>query len=104
MNLLPVFLSKEEIHNFYEGYSNEVLWPICHYQPSYIHFDREYWSTYVAVNKNFVMLRFRHRILPILSGYRIISSCCCHNYYVKKIRNSILAIFIISPSLQRSYL
>jgi len=53
MNLLPVFLSKEEIHNFYEGYSNEVLWPICHYQPSYIHFDREYWSTYVAVNKKF---------------------------------------------------
>ncbi|QIH33739.1 bifunctional alpha,alpha-trehalose-phosphate synthase (UDP-forming)/trehalose-phosphatase [Sphingobacterium sp. DR205] len=53
MNLLPVFLSKEEIRNFYEGYSNEVLWPICHYQPSYIHFDREYWSTYVAVNKKF---------------------------------------------------
>jgi len=53
MNLLPVFLSKEEIHNFYEGYSNEVLWPICHYQPSYIHFDREYWSTYVTVNKKF---------------------------------------------------
>lgn len=53
MNLLPVFLSKEEIRNFYEGYSNEVLWPICHYQPSYIHFDQEYWSTYVAVNKKF---------------------------------------------------
>ncbi|QQT33375.1 bifunctional alpha,alpha-trehalose-phosphate synthase (UDP-forming)/trehalose-phosphatase [Sphingobacterium multivorum] len=53
MNLLPVFLSKDEIRNFYEGYSNEVLWPICHYQPSYIHFDREYWSTYVMVNKKF---------------------------------------------------
>ncbi|MEN5197008.1 bifunctional alpha,alpha-trehalose-phosphate synthase (UDP-forming)/trehalose-phosphatase [Sphingobacterium faecium] len=53
MNLLPVFLSKEEIRNFYEGYSNEVLWPICHYQPSYIHFDQEFWSTYVAVNKKF---------------------------------------------------
>ena len=53
MNLLPVFLSKEEIRNFYEGYSNEVLWPICHYQPSYIHFDREYWTTYVTVNKKF---------------------------------------------------
>ncbi|MCW8313259.1 bifunctional alpha,alpha-trehalose-phosphate synthase (UDP-forming)/trehalose-phosphatase [Sphingobacterium sp. InxBP1] len=53
LNLVPVFLSKEEIRNFYEGYSNEVLWPICHYQPSYIHFDREYWSTYVFVNKKF---------------------------------------------------
>src|SRR5690606_36262281 len=29
--LTPLFLNEEEIKGFYEGFSNEVLWPIFHY-------------------------------------------------------------------------
>lgn len=34
MNLLPVFLSQEEISQYYEGFSNEILWPVFHYYAS----------------------------------------------------------------------
>src|SRR5687768_4265699 len=27
-NLKPVFLTQDEINNYYEGFSNEVLWPV----------------------------------------------------------------------------
>src|SRR5690606_4426931 len=31
LNLVPVFLSAEDLEGYYEGFSNEILWPICHY-------------------------------------------------------------------------
>ena len=34
LNLYPVFLTREDIDDYYEGFSNEILWPICHYVPS----------------------------------------------------------------------
>ena len=52
-NLLPVFLSQEEISLFYEGFSNEVLWPVFHYHPTYAIYDQAYWDSYQAVNAKF---------------------------------------------------
>ncbi len=52
-NLHPIFLSKKEIVNYYEGFSNEILWPLCHYFPSYITYNTEYWDYYHTVNKKF---------------------------------------------------
>jgi trehalose 6-phosphate synthase/phosphatase len=34
MKLIPVFLSQEDISEYYEGFSNEILWPIFHYYAS----------------------------------------------------------------------
>ncbi len=48
-----VFLSPEQIENYYEGYSNNVLWPLCHYFPTYIHYENKYWETYKDVNALF---------------------------------------------------
>lgn len=53
LNLFPVFLTLEEIDNYYEGFSNEILWPICHYVPSYAKFYYEYWEAYKQVNAKF---------------------------------------------------
>jgi trehalose 6-phosphate synthase/phosphatase len=52
-NLLPVFLTQEEVNNFYEGFSNETLWPIFHYMPTYAKFEQACWQSYVEVNKKF---------------------------------------------------
>lgn len=52
-NLVPVFLTEEEILGYYEGFSNEVLWPICHYSPSYAVHDPTYWDYYKKVNEKF---------------------------------------------------
>ena len=51
--LVPIFLDDEEIRGFYEGFSNEVLWPIFHYMPNYAVYNRENWETYVRVNEKF---------------------------------------------------
>ncbi|MFM2354197.1 MAG: hypothetical protein RLZZ608_1603 [Actinomycetota bacterium] len=51
--LIPVALSPEEIENYYEGFSNDTLWPLYHdviAQPSY---HREWWEAYVEVNQRF---------------------------------------------------
>ena len=53
LNLRPVFLSKEEVSLYYEGFSNEVLWPVFHYHPTYARYEETFWNAYVSVNKKF---------------------------------------------------
>jgi trehalose 6-phosphate synthase/phosphatase len=50
---LPVFLSGEEHTNFYEGFSNEVLWPLFHDLQSRCNFAPRYWEFYQVVNQRF---------------------------------------------------
>lgn len=58
--LIPLFLTDEEIKGFYEGFSNEVLWPIFHYMPSYANYDLNNWEIYVRVNERFRDLVLQH--------------------------------------------
>jgi trehalose 6-phosphate synthase/phosphatase len=60
MNLHPVFLDKCEIANFYEGFSNEVLWPLFHYFPANCVYDHKYWETYRDVNRKFADKILKH--------------------------------------------
>lgn len=53
LNLIPVFLTQTEIKNYYEGFSNAVLWPLCHYRPSYVELRDDYWAAYEQVNQKF---------------------------------------------------
>jgi trehalose 6-phosphate synthase/phosphatase len=53
-SLLPVFLSQEEITEYYEGFSNEVLWPVFHYYAStYANYKQSNWDYYQKVNEKF---------------------------------------------------
>lgn len=52
-NFHPVYLSPEQIENYYEGYSNSVLWPLCHYFSNYMHYENKYWEAYKEVNALF---------------------------------------------------
>ncbi len=49
----PVFLTAEHIQNYYEGYSNNILWPLCHYFYSFVEYENKYWETYKEVNEMF---------------------------------------------------
>ena len=53
LNLYPVFLTQEEINLFYEGFSNEVLWPVFHYLVTYANYEQSYWDAYQKVNEKF---------------------------------------------------
>src|SRR5690554_4740122 len=51
--MFPVFLNGQQVTDYYEGFSNGVLWPAFHYFPQYITYDEKYWKAYVEVNEKF---------------------------------------------------
>ncbi len=56
--LKRIDLSEKEIENFYLGFSNEVLWPICHSFPEKAALEdyyssEEMWETYKKVNQRY---------------------------------------------------
>lgn len=54
MKLQPVFLTQKEISEYYEGFSNEILWPVFHYYAStYANYRQSNWDYYQQVNKKF---------------------------------------------------
>ncbi len=52
-HLYPVYLSNEEISQYYEGFSNEIIWPVFHYMATYARYENSYWDYYYTVNKKF---------------------------------------------------
>ena len=53
MHLVPVMLSAEDVQLYYEGFSNATLWPLYHDVIVAPEFHREWWESYVAVNRRF---------------------------------------------------
>ena len=51
--LVPVALTAGEIEEFYEGFSNGTLWPLYHDVVAKPEFHREWWDSYVNVNRRF---------------------------------------------------
>lgn len=52
-SMRPIFLTPGEIEDFYEGFSNETLWPNFHYFNQYTVYNEELWRAYQKVNKKF---------------------------------------------------
>jgi len=53
LDLVPVPLSAQEVAEYYEGFSNATLWPLYHDVIAPPEFHREWWDSYVAVNRRF---------------------------------------------------
>jgi trehalose 6-phosphate synthase len=53
MTLDPIALSADEIERFYEGFSNGTIWPLYHDLVANPEFHREWWDSYVDVNRRF---------------------------------------------------
>jgi len=49
----PVRLTRDEVKNFYLGFSNEALWPLFHDLFQHCIFDSTYWKAYLEVNRKF---------------------------------------------------
>lgn len=49
----PVFLSEEEMNEFYLGFCNGTIWPLFHYFPSYTVYQANFWERYRHVNQVF---------------------------------------------------
>ncbi|GAA2892412.1 alpha,alpha-trehalose-phosphate synthase (UDP-forming) [Microbacterium esteraromaticum] len=53
IRLLPVTLSEQEVQDYYEGFSNDTIWPLYHDVIAPPQYHREWWEAYVAVNLRF---------------------------------------------------
>jgi len=51
--LKRMWLTNKEVEGYYYGFSNEVLWPLCHVVYQRPSFKPSDWDQYVAVNKKF---------------------------------------------------
>ncbi len=49
----PISLTPEEHAKYYEGFSNEIVWPLFHDLQSRCNFDPSYWEFYLRVNARF---------------------------------------------------
>ncbi len=82
-NYHPVFLSAEQIENYYEGYSNSIIWPLCHYFYSFVQYTTKFWETYQEVN-----MQFCETALPFIEDDDLV---WIHDYHLmllpKMIRN-----------------
>ena len=51
--LRRVWLSEHEVRNYYYGYANESLWPLCHNVLEHVRFRDRFWKAYQDVNRKF---------------------------------------------------
>jgi len=51
--VIPLFADKGLYDNYYNGFSNSVLWPLFHYFSSLARYDRNYFEAYVQMNQLF---------------------------------------------------
>jgi trehalose 6-phosphate synthase len=51
--LRRLWLNQQDINQYYYGYANQFLWPLCHLRPALTRMRSRYWNTYVDVNRRF---------------------------------------------------
>lgn len=52
-NVKPVMLNADELNQYYEGFSNSIIWPLFHDSTDKCIFLPEYWQSYKTVNTKF---------------------------------------------------
>ncbi|HAD98785.1 MAG TPA: bifunctional alpha,alpha-trehalose-phosphate synthase (UDP-forming)/trehalose-phosphatase [Cryomorphaceae bacterium] len=52
-SMKPVFLTDQEVEEYYLGFSNQTLWPAYHYFVQYIQYNEKHWKAYQKVNRKF---------------------------------------------------
>lgn len=50
---LPVSISRNELHEYYDGFCNATLWPLYHGGIREPQFDRSWWRRYAEINERF---------------------------------------------------
>ena len=84
-NMQPIFLDEEQIKHYYEGFSNETIWPLFHYFIEHTQYKQEFWRHYSAVNKAFAK--------AILQQYEEGDIIWVHDYHL-----------MLLPAILREYL
>jgi trehalose-6-phosphate synthase len=51
--LRRVALKRQQVDDYYYGYSNQVLWPVCHLATEHLRVEPGFWEAYEVVNRQF---------------------------------------------------
>lgn len=54
--LKPVNLTAVEKEDYYEGFANEIVWPLFHDFAAHCNFNPKYWQAYETVNRKFAQV------------------------------------------------
>ncbi len=57
---VPVFLTADDVRDYYHGFSNKTLWPLLHQFTQFAEFDSSTWAAYKRANR-----KFRDAVLEI---------------------------------------
>lgn len=60
LQLVPVTLSADDMQLYYEGFSNDTIWPLYHDVIAAPTYHRTWWDAYVRVNKRFAEAASTH--------------------------------------------
>ncbi len=52
--MVPVFLNKKDIKDFYEGVCNTTIWPVFHYFLQHALYEQHLYNAYVEANKKYL--------------------------------------------------
>ncbi|MGC8549368.1 MAG: alpha,alpha-trehalose-phosphate synthase (UDP-forming) [Acidobacteriaceae bacterium] len=94
---VPVFVTEEEDHNYYEGFSNQVLWPLFHDFIGECRFEPQYWEYYRRVNG-----KFADAVMKVYTGKQVL---WVHDYQLMHVAASLrdrgcngrIAFFLHTP-------
>lgn len=72
--LKRIWLTKQEVQGYYNGFCNEALWPLCHMAHTRPIFRKEDWATYRKVNGKFAQallaeIKNIHRPVILVQDY-----------------------------------
>jgi trehalose 6-phosphate synthase/phosphatase len=59
--VIPLYVDNTLYDNYYNGFSNSVLWPLFHYFSSLVEYDSKFFEAYLQVNQ-----LFAEKLLPLL--------------------------------------
>ncbi|MDZ7721352.1 MAG: bifunctional alpha,alpha-trehalose-phosphate synthase (UDP-forming)/trehalose-phosphatase [candidate division KSB1 bacterium] len=72
--LVPVFLTQQQVEQYYDNFSNRTIWPLFHYFTQYTNYEESSWDAYKNVNELFA----RH----VLDQYHEGDMIWIHDYHL----------------------
>jgi len=82
-------LSEADYKRFYVGFANSVLWPLLHFQPGLLEFDREDFEAYLDVNRTYAKA-----LIPLLKPTDLI---WVHDYHLIPLGMALRAFGVKNP-------
>ncbi|OGC76059.1 MAG: trehalose-6-phosphate synthase [candidate division Zixibacteria bacterium RBG_16_50_21] len=90
--LKRIFLNKSQENGYYYGFSNQVLWPLCHVAFVRPNFDVKFWEAYQEVNRLFAQAIVKEageeKTLVFLQDYHL--ALCAK--YIKELKPSFTTV------------